>query len=61
MKEGKVQFKLVVDEQVRDIVREHAAQNGTDMSTTVSTVVREVLFEELDVARQEAVKTAASL
>ncbi len=61
MKAGKVQFKLVVDAQVRDIVREHAAQNGTDMSTTVSTVVREVLFEELDVARQEAVKTAASL
>jgi hypothetical protein len=36
---------------VRDIVRLHAEQNGTDMSSTVSTVVNEVLLGELNDAQ----------
>jgi hypothetical protein len=48
MREGKVQFKVIVDERVRETVRQHADQNGTDMSSTISTVVNEVLLGELD-------------
>lgn len=47
MRAGKVQFKVIVDERVRETVRLHAEQNGTDMSSTISTVVNEVLLGEL--------------
>jgi hypothetical protein len=57
MKAGKVQFKVIVDERVREIVRLHAEQNGTDMSSTIETVVKEVLLGELNT--DNAVKIAA--
>jgi hypothetical protein len=53
---NKVQFKLVVPADVRDIVRLHADQHGTDMSATITTVVREVLLGELDAARVAALE-----
>jgi hypothetical protein len=48
MSSDRVQFKVIVPARVREIVRLHAEQNATDMSSTISTVVNEVLFGELD-------------
>lgn len=53
---SKVQFKLVVPADVREIVRLHADQHDTDMSSTITTVVREVLLGELDDARLAALE-----
>jgi hypothetical protein len=44
---NKVQFKLVVEPVVRDIVRRHAETRGTDMSSTITTLAKEVLLPEL--------------
>lgn len=44
---SKIQFKLVVEPVVRDIVRRHAETRGTDMSSTVTMLAKEVLLPEL--------------
>lgn len=43
----KVQFKVMLTPEAREIVRLHAAKSGKDLSTTVEEVVVEVLGGEL--------------
>lgn len=50
----KVQFKVMLTPEAREIVRLHAAQNGVDLSTTIETVAKEVLLGELDTERLDA-------
>ena len=56
MTKGNIQFKLVVDPRVRDIVELHAKQNETTMSATIAKVVDEVLVHELDDAGIEELR-----
>jgi hypothetical protein len=58
---AKIQFKLVVDPRVRDIVAAHALQNDSDMSATITKVVEEVLLGELNAASLTEIKAKAKM
>jgi post-segregation antitoxin (ccd killing protein) len=46
--EPRVQLKLYVSEEAREIVRRHARARGVSQSATVETVIQEVLAPELE-------------